>query len=131
MPTFPALKTLAAGVVLLAAFGAQAQQAAPKMDHGAHAAPAASAANTSPSTKAYLQSDEKMMKGMSVPYTGDADKDFVSHMIAHHQGAVDMAQVLLKHGKDPELRKMAQDIIKAQESEIAFMKQWQAKNGVK
>ncbi|MFZ4288547.1 CopM family metallochaperone [Variovorax sp. HJSM1_2] len=131
MPTLPALKTLAAGVVLVTAFGAHAQQPAAKMDHGTHGAPAASATNTSPSTKAYLQSDEKMMKGMSVPYTGDADKDFVSHMIAHHQGAVDMAQVLLKHGKDPELRKMAQDIIKAQESEIAFMKQWQAKNGVK
>ncbi len=130
MHTFPLFKTLAAGALTMAAFSASAQQAAPKMDHGAHGAPAASASN-SPSTKAYLQSDEKMMKGMSVPYTGDADKDFVSHMIAHHQGAVDMAQVLLKHGKDPELRKMAQDIIKAQESEIAFMKQWQAKNGVK
>ena len=71
------------------------------------------------------------MKDMAVPYTGDADKDFVAHMIPHHEGAVSMAEVLLKHGKDPELRKMAREIIKAQDKEIAFMKKWQARNGVK
>ncbi|APW37065.1 DUF305 domain-containing protein [Rhodoferax koreense] len=101
-----------------------------KMDHGAHNAPAAPA-DASPSTKAFQASDEKMMKDMGVAYTGDADRDFVSHMIPHHEGAVAMAQVQLKYGKDPELRKMAQDIVKAQETEIAFMKKWQAKKGVK
>lgn len=52
-------------------------------------------------------------------------------MIPHHQGAVAIAEVVLKYGKDPELRKMARDIIKAQDEEISFMKQWQARNGVK
>ncbi len=69
-----------------------------------------------------------MMQDMSGPYSGDADHDFVSHMIPHHQGAVSMAQVELKYGKDPELRKLARDIIKAQNEEIAFMQQWQAKH---
>lgn len=55
---------------------------------------------------------------MDTPFTGDADKNFVSHMISHHQGAVSMAAVQLKYGKDTELRKMAGDIIKAQQQEI-------------
>jgi uncharacterized protein (DUF305 family) len=45
-------------------------------------------------------------------------------MIPHHQGAVEMAKVELKYGKDAKLRKLAKDIIAAQEKEIAFMKQW-------
>jgi uncharacterized protein (DUF305 family) len=105
---------------------ARAQQ---KMDHAGHHAAASGSA--SPSTKAFQQSDEKMMKDMGVPYTGDADRDFVAHMIPHHQGAVAMAEVQLKYGKDPELRKMAEEIVKAQQTEIAFMKKWQARNGVK
>ena len=94
------------------------------MDHSAHG-------DASAATKAFQASDEKMMKDMDVPYTGNADKDFVSHMIPHHQGAVAMAEVLLKYGKDPELRKMANEIIQSQAKEIAFMKKWQVRNGVK
>lgn len=49
-------------------------------------------------------------------------------MIPHHQGAVEMAQIEIKYGKDPELLKLANDIVAAQESEIALMKGWLAKN---
>jgi uncharacterized protein (DUF305 family) len=49
-------------------------------------------------------------------------------MIPHHQGAIDMAKVELQYGKDPQLRKLAQDVIAAQQKEIAFMQSWQAKH---
>ena len=89
-------------------------------------------AGSSASTQAFKDADEKMMQAMDAPaYTGDADKDFVAHMIPHHQGAVEMAQVELKYGKDPELKRLARNIIKAQHDEIAFMQRWQAKHGVK
>jgi uncharacterized protein (DUF305 family) len=61
-------------------------------------------------------------------YTGQADRDFVSGMLPHHQGAVDMAKVELKYGKDPQLRKLAQSIIESQEHEIALMEKWQAQH---
>lgn len=83
------------------------------------------------STAAYQQGMSNMMQGMNAPYTGDADADFVSHMIPHHEGAVSMAQVERMYGKDPEMRKLALDIIKAQNKEIALMKRWQAKHAAK
>ena len=54
-------------------------------------------------TKEYMAAHEKMMKEMMRPMTGDADKDFVMMMIPHHQGAIDMANVEIKYGKDPVL----------------------------
>lgn len=76
---------------------------------------------------AFADVNAKMHKDMSMQMTGDADVDFMKGMIPHHQGAIDMANVLLKYGKDPVTRKLAEDIIKAQESEIAMMKDWLAK----
>jgi uncharacterized protein (DUF305 family) len=61
----------------------------------------------------------------AVPMTGDADRDFVAMMIPHHQGAIDMAQFELRHGKDPALRRLATEIVEAQKKEIAMMKRWQ------
>jgi uncharacterized protein (DUF305 family) len=79
----------------------------------------------SPATKGYMAAMDKMhQEMMSVEYSGDADRDFVLGMIPHHQAAVEMAKVELANGKDPELRKMAQDIIAAQEREIKTMRDW-------
>lgn len=60
----------------------------------------------------------------SVKPTGDADVDFVQGMIPHHQGAIDMAKVVLEKGADPEIKKLAEGIVKAQESEIKLMNDW-------
>ncbi|MGD0884434.1 MAG: DUF305 domain-containing protein [Thermodesulfovibrionales bacterium] len=64
-----------------------------------------------------------MDRGMeNAPMTGDPDHDFAAMMIPHHQGAVDMAKVELLYGKDPVLRRLAQEIIVTQEQEIEVMR---------
>jgi uncharacterized protein (DUF305 family) len=68
---------------------------------------------------------KKMQKDMTAAaMTGDPDHDFVTMMIPHHQGAIDMAQAELAHGKEPEIRKMAQSIVDAQKKEIGEMQTW-------
>ncbi len=106
---------------LLAPLAAHAQGTG----HQGHAAPAATA--DSPATRAFKQANDRMHRDMAVRYTGDADRDFVAGMIAHHQGAIDMAKIVLQHGKDPEIRKLAGEVVAAQEKEIVQMKEWQAK----
>ena len=59
----------------------------------------------------------------------EASRLFLTQMIEHHQGAIDMAKIELQYGKDPEVRKMAEKIIADQEKEIAEMKAWLAKSG--
>ena len=82
-----------------------------------------------PASQAFNDANMKMHTDMSITFSGDADVDFVRGMIPHHQGAIDMAKVVLQYGKDPQLRKLAEDIVKAQESEIGQMREWLKKNG--
>ncbi len=83
-------------------------------------------ATENPANAAYMAAHDAMMANMHVALTGNPDRDFVLLMIPHHQGAIDMARVLLAHGTDPELRAMAQSIIDAQEGEIAAFQAWLA-----
>ena len=82
----------------------------------------------SPSSIAFHGVNMKMHSAMDITYSGNADVDFVKGMIPHHAGAIDMAKIVLAFGKDPEVKKLAEDIIKAQESEITLMRNWLEKN---
>lgn len=68
------------------------------------------------------ESMARMMSDMHGPgYTGDADVDFLAMMIPHHAGAVDMARLVLQHGRDPATRQLAEEIIAGQTIEIDGM----------
>jgi uncharacterized protein (DUF305 family) len=104
-------------------------QAQDSTGHKQHDMNAMSKGDQSPASEAFARANAKMHKDMAIPFSGNADKDFVSGMIAHHQGAIDMAKIELQYGKDAEIRKLAEEIIAAQESEIKQMKAWLGKNG--
>jgi uncharacterized protein (DUF305 family) len=72
-----------------------------------------------------MASMEKMHIEMgSIDPSGDGDVDFVRLMLPHHQAAIDMAKTELMHGKDREMRRLAQEIIADQQSEIELMQLW-------
>ena len=78
---------------------------------------------------AMKQSMSGTTKGMQeMPMSGDTDRDFAAMMKIHHQGAIDMAQAELASGKDPQLRKMAQSIVSAQNKEIKEFDDWMKKH---
>lgn len=110
---------LAAGLLGALALGSPAL--AQHAGHGAGvSAPAPSAA--SPATEAFRAANARMHKAMDIPLTGDVDRDFAAAMIPHHEGAIEMARIQLQHGKDPVLRQMAEEIIAAQQQEIAVLR---------
>jgi hypothetical protein len=81
----------------------------------------------SPSSETqFLNEDEaamrKMMAGMSIEPSGDVDRDFAAMMIPHHQGAIEMAQAELRHGRNELLRRIAQEIVVEQQQEIDAMR---------
>jgi uncharacterized protein (DUF305 family) len=72
-----------------------------------------------------VASMDKMHMAMgAVKRSGDSDVDFVRLMLPHHQAAIDMAKIQLLHGKDPKMRRLAQEIITDQQLEIELMQRW-------
>jgi uncharacterized protein (DUF305 family) len=88
----------------------------------------AQAGSSSSATEALKAANDKMHRDMAIAFSGDVHVDFVRGMIPHHQGAIDMAKVVLEHGTDPALRELAEAIIAAQEAEIAMMRAWLKQN---
>ncbi|WP_392565400.1 DUF305 domain-containing protein [Utexia brackfieldae] len=79
--------------------------------------------------KAYMRAMDAMhtpmMQGVM---NSDPDVAFIKGMIPHHQGAIDMAKIVIQYGKDPAVRQLAEQVIKAQEGEIVWMNQWLAEH---
>jgi hypothetical protein len=120
------LTVLAIGFVMSTGWMATAQ------DHGhghkGHAAHSRTSPDT-PAVREYKVAHARMMRNMALPFTGNPDVDFRMHMIPHHQGAIDMARVALRHAKDPWTRQLAEAVIVEQQREIAEMQAWLARHG--
>ena len=81
--------------------------------------------STDPDWSELIASMDKMHMAMgAVVRSGNSDVDFVRLMLPHHQAAVDMAKTQLLYGKDPQIRRLAQEIITDQQSEIELMQLW-------
>jgi|TARA_B100001105_G_scaffold178908_1_gene144318 uncharacterized protein (DUF305 family) len=90
--------------------------------HGSHGVSTAKAAPANTFQREMDASMAQMMQAMHGPgYVGNADVDFLAMMIPHHAGAVDMARLVLQHGRDPATRQLAEEIISGQTIEIESM----------
>jgi uncharacterized protein (DUF305 family) len=110
-------------LITLAAVASSAAELQNSHTHGANAA-------TSKDWSELTASMGKMHSAMgSIKPSGDSDVDFVRLMLPHHRAAIDMAKTQLMYGKDPQIRRLAQEIIADQQSEIELMRLWLKQHG--
>ena len=79
-------------------------------------------------TTEYRAVNSQMHGALDVPFSGNVDLDFMRAMIPHHEEAIAMPEVELKYGRDPEIRRLAGEVIKTQRQEFAEMRSWLAKH---
>lgn len=118
-------RLIAAAIVsLIVLAGSVGMATAQSAGHGMHGAAEQG------STEAYREAMDRMHETMAaLDYSDNADVDFARGMIPHHQAAIDMARIVLEHGQDPEIRKLAEEVIDAQEREIRQLEEWLSRNG--
>jgi len=87
------------------------------------------AQSVDPASALFAEVNERMHEMMVQDPSGDVDVDFVRGMIPHHAGAVEMAEIVLDHGDDPEIRALAEEILAHQEAEIEAMREWLDRQG--
>ncbi|CAL1691163.1 hypothetical protein MMB232_01298 [Brevundimonas subvibrioides] len=92
-------------------------------DHSAHGS-ATPGATPGAGDEAFAASEAEMHRLMGAASGATVDEAYVAKMIAHHQGAIAMAEVALRESRDPEVRRMAQGVVAAQTAEIAEMRAW-------
>jgi uncharacterized protein (DUF305 family) len=132
MPVLPLLASLLGAMLIVGALLAWSGRASaqadalPQHDHGAVAIDDAQFASTGAKSKFERDMDAgmgRMMADMHSPgYSGDVDVDFLAMMVPHHEGAVDMARLVLEHGRDPATRMLAEEMIAGQTIEIESMR---------
>lgn len=114
-----------AALMLTVAFPAASHEPTGTAQHHANAAPLCSSASNAVASAFHAemsQANARMHVGMDIAPGGNVDRDFMRMMIPHHQGAIDMALVLLKYGRDEKLKRLAQSIIVEQGQEMTYMR---------
>ena len=119
---------LAGGTLVLSTGFALAQDEGGSMEGMDHSGMTMTAQD--PNMQALMEPMNTMMQNMPMESAGDIDADFIRMMIPHHQSAIDMARVELEQGDDEETRAMAEQIIEAQEAEIAELQAMLERMGV-